>query len=70
MNVNSPIEDTNGPWYLDDLSVGLRPKMLGLVVVETQFSSSFKSRSGSTHEGSIRPRALDAGCATGVVIFD
>jgi hypothetical protein len=20
MNVNSPIEDTNGPWYLDDLS--------------------------------------------------
>ena len=24
MNVNSSIEDTNGPWYLDDLSVGLR----------------------------------------------
>src|ERR1700730_16042497 len=36
MNVDSPIEDTNGPWYLDDLSVGLRFRSGSFLVDEQQ----------------------------------
>ena len=56
MNVNSPIEDTNGPWYLDDLSVGLRFRS-GSFLIDEQQMIDFARRFDP------KPFHLDAGLA-------